>query len=148
MRGRSVDWTPDGKFLVVVDRESEETPFSMSVLSLETGKRRRLVYFPAAPSTGVMGLAVSPEIGRMRGVLSNQPAKRVDLSRTQNDLYAVSFVGGEPKRLTFDSSWVSGMSWSPDGREIVFVSQRAQFSPLLPLSLCGEYQPPADSQND
>ena len=60
MRGRSVDWTPDGKFLVVVDRESEETPFNLSVVSIETGEKRRLVS-PAAPSTGVMGLAVSPD---------------------------------------------------------------------------------------
>ena len=128
MRGRSVDWTPDGKFLVVVDRESEETPFNISVVSIETGEKRRLVS-PAAPSTGVMGLAVSPD-GRTVAFSQINP-KKVDLARTQNDLYAVSFVGGQPKRLTFDSSWVSGMSWLPEGLEIVFVSQRKQPSGLI-----------------
>jgi len=132
-RGHSLDWTPDGKFLVVVDRESEETPFNISVVSIETGKKRRLLS-PSAPSTGVMALAVSPDGQSVAfsQIIWHQTERGIN----QSELYTVSTMGGEPKRLTFDSSFVSGMGWSPDGREIVFASQRGESSGLIaPLSL-------------
>jgi len=72
-RGRAVDWTPDGKFLVVVDRESEQTGFSVSVLSVETG-RKRLLVAPVPASMGVMGVAVSP--WEYRSLFPSQPQAR------------------------------------------------------------------------
>jgi len=33
-------------------------------------------------------------------------------------------MGGEARRLTFDNVLIVGLTWSPDGREIVFASQR------------------------
>jgi Tol biopolymer transport system component/DNA-binding winged helix-turn-helix (wHTH) protein len=132
-RGHSLDWTPDGKFLVVVDRESEATPFNISVVSIETGKKRRL-FCPSEPSTGVMALAVSPDGQSVAfsQIIWHQAERGIN----QSELYTVSILGGEPKRLTFDRSFVSGMGWSPDGRQIVFASQRGESSGLIaPLSL-------------
>jgi Tol biopolymer transport system component len=129
----------------VVDRESEETPFNISVVSLETGQKRRLVS-PAVPSPGVMGLAVSPDGQTV--AFSQIIVHRAGLWRTQCDLYTVSILGGESRRLTFDNVLIVGLTWFPDGREIVFASHRERPTALLFLTPSGEFQPLADSQKD
>jgi hypothetical protein len=40
------------------------------------------------------------------------------------DIYVITTAGGEPMRLTADNQFITGMSWTPDGREIVFASNR------------------------
>jgi Tol biopolymer transport system component/DNA-binding winged helix-turn-helix (wHTH) protein len=127
-RGRAVDWTPDGKFLVVVDRESEQTGFSISVLSVETG-RKRLLVAPVPASMGVMGVAVSPHGNTV--AFSQVSPKRGDVGSVQSDVYTVSLMGGEPKRLTFDNTLILGLTWLPDGHEIVFASQHKQPAGLV-----------------
>jgi len=39
------------------------------------------------------------------------------------DIYLVPSAGGDPERLTFDNRWGGGLTWTPDGREVVFESQ-------------------------
>jgi Tol biopolymer transport system component len=41
------------------------------------------------------------------------------------DIYLLPVAGGEPRRLTFDNQAIAGLAWTPDGREIVFSSNRA-----------------------
>lgn len=53
------------------------------------------------------------------------------------DLFVVPVTGGEPKRLTFDNCPISGVSWTPDGREIVFSSSRGGLSRLWRISASG-----------
>src|SRR5262245_32675137 len=95
--GRSIDWTPDGKFLVIIDRESEKAGFNISVLSVDTGQKRLLIV-PVPQSVGVMGVAVSPDGNTV--AFSQVSPKRGDVGSLQSDLYTVSFLGGEPKQLT------------------------------------------------
>ena len=40
------------------------------------------------------------------------------------DLYLVPLSGGEPQRLTFDNRYIAGHTWAPDGRSILFSSNR------------------------
>jgi Tol biopolymer transport system component len=40
------------------------------------------------------------------------------------DIFLVRTAGGEPKRLTFDNTSISGLDWTPDGAYIVFLSDR------------------------
>ena len=40
-------------------------------------------------------------------------------------------AGGEPKRLTFDNSYIYGLDWTPDGAYIVFLSDRLGGKPRL-----------------
>src|SRR5439155_25704669 len=54
------------------------------------------------------------------------------------DLYVVPVAGGKPKRLTFDRRVISGQSsWTPDGREIVFSSDRVGVQNLWRISASG-----------
>jgi Tol biopolymer transport system component len=45
-------------------------------------------------------------------------------SSIAKDIFLARLAGGEPKRLTFDNSWISGMDWTLDGAYIVFSSGR------------------------
>ncbi|MBW4029024.1 MAG: hypothetical protein HIU93_16805 [Acidobacteria bacterium] len=61
-------------------------------------------------------------------------------TRFTEDVYVVSVSGGEPRRLTFDSSKPGGpgptftpednlvVTWTPDSQSIVFLSRRAAFN--------------------
>jgi Tol biopolymer transport system component/DNA-binding winged helix-turn-helix (wHTH) protein len=109
-----IHWSPDGKWLVVSDKTSAEEPFSLFLLSPETGEKRR-VTSPPASVVGDCSPAFSPDGQRLAFV-------RV-ISALVGDIYFVSVNGGEPKRLTFDGAGVSNLAWTPDGREIVFGSR-------------------------
>ena len=112
---RHLDWSPDGKFLVVVDKASAGAPFGLFLLSPNDGDKRRLTT-PPVESIGDTGPAFSPD---GRTVSFNRT-----ISSGVNDIYLVAVTGGEPRRLTQDNLFISGHAWSADGREIVFASAR------------------------
>ena len=108
-------YSPDGKFLVVADKNSSEEPFSLFSISIETGEKRRIT----APPPGTEGDSY-PDFSPDGKTLAFIRAS----SRATTDLYLVSPAGGEPQRLTFDNTSIIGHSWTSDGREIVFASRR------------------------
>jgi len=112
---QSVDWTPDGKALAVVDKEAEGDPWSVYLLSVETGERRKLTHPPAGYYGDILA-CVSPD-GR-----SVAFARRHDEA---GDVYVVPASGGEPARVTNDDAHVAGLAWAPDGRSLVFASRRS-----------------------
>jgi len=109
-----IHWSPDERWLVVSDKTSAEEPFSLFLLSPETGEKRR-VTSPPASIVGDCSPAFSPDGKRLAFV-------RV-ISALVGEVYLVSVNGGEPKRLTFDGAGVSNLAWTPNGREIVFASR-------------------------
>ena len=46
-------------------------------------------------------------------------------------------AGGAPKRLTFDNCFIEGITWTPDGRDIVFSSLRGGSTTLWRISASG-----------
>ncbi len=46
-------------------------------------------------------------------------------------------TGGKPKRLTFDNRFITGMTWTPDGRDLVFSSFRRGLSSLWRIPASG-----------
>ncbi|HXI93232.1 MAG TPA: protein kinase [Blastocatellia bacterium] len=110
-----LDYSPDGKLLAISDKGSQQDPFSIFLLSIETGQKRMLT----SPPPGLLGdcsPAFSPDgksLGFVRAV-----------SAGVFDIYIVPVTGGEPRRLTFDNTQVRSMSWTSGGREIVFSSWR------------------------
>jgi Tol biopolymer transport system component/predicted Ser/Thr protein kinase len=119
-------WTPDGKSLVVTDRNSDSEPLGLFLLSVESGAKRRLtspaekVFIDSQP-------AFSPD-GRTLAFIRQSVASTLDmyvlpLSENVHSL-------GEPKRLTFDSQLNFRPVWTVEGREIIF-SSGPVFSPNL-----------------
>jgi Tol biopolymer transport system component/DNA-binding winged helix-turn-helix (wHTH) protein len=113
-------WHPQGEFLVVADRSSPADPFSLFLLSIETREKRRLTQprltQPPVQYFGDWNPAFSPD------------GKTLAFTRAENgislDIYLVPVGGGEPQRLTFDRAHLKSLAWTPDGREIVFLSSR------------------------
>jgi eukaryotic-like serine/threonine-protein kinase len=91
-------------------------------LSIETGGKRALT-FPPGGTNGDNGLAVSPD-GKTLAF-----TRRLGLF--EKDIYVVSLSEdmvpkGEPRRLTFDNKEIDGLTWTPDGRSLVFSSKRGR----------------------
>jgi Tol biopolymer transport system component len=114
--GDGLRFSSDGKFVAVPDKDSERDPFSIVLISVETGEKRK-VTSPPAGSTGDNTPVFSPD-GRQLAFcrISGQGVE---------DIYVMPAEGGEPRRLTFDSRFVRDVDWTADGRDIVFISHRA-----------------------
>jgi Tol biopolymer transport system component/DNA-binding winged helix-turn-helix (wHTH) protein len=110
-----ISWSPDSEWLVVVDKSIPSEPTSIYMVARETGEKRKLTAPPAA-IYGDRSPTISPD------------GKTVAFVRTigsgVNDLYLVPTAGGEARRLTFDNTASPSPVWTPDSREILFLSTR------------------------
>jgi eukaryotic-like serine/threonine-protein kinase len=112
-----LSWSPDGKQLAFSEKNSPREPYSIYLLSRDTLKKRKLTS-PPARNFGDYDPAFSPDGKTLAFIRS--PAINI------GDIYLVSSDGGESRRLTFDNrNIVDSLAWTPDGREIVFISNRA-----------------------
>jgi len=110
-----LDWSPDGKYLVVTDASTPEESAGLFLLSVEIGEKRRLTS-PPAQSMPDMVPAFSPDghtIAFIRVVSSGV-----------YEIHLVPSAGGAVRRLTFDNRRIESLAWSADGREIIFTSDR------------------------
>jgi serine/threonine protein kinase len=111
-------WSPDGKWLVLADKNSPEESMGLFLLSIETGQKRRLTS-PPGKSIGDTDPAFSPD-GHTVAFIRTAAlfVGDVHLMSLSNGFEAV----GEVKRLTFDNLWDSHPAWTLDGREIIYSS--------------------------
>jgi Tol biopolymer transport system component/predicted Ser/Thr protein kinase len=122
-------WSPDGESLAFEDKNSPKDPSHIYLLSLETHERRQLT----ADSEGLVRRwrpTFSPD-GRTLAFVGWKGGQSVA------DIYLLPVTGGEPRRLTFDNKGIAGLAWTPDGREIVFSSDRAGELNLWRISASG-----------
>jgi Tol biopolymer transport system component len=108
--GTHVSWAGDSKSVLIRDRESNAGPFGIYQVFLDTLERRRLTQAPIGD--GDWRFEVSPD-GKSLAFI------RVE-KRGIADVYVVPMGGGEPRRLSNWSASMYGLSWTPDGREIVY----------------------------
>ena len=130
-RGNGLSWSPDGKLLAMIDRESNEDPNSIYLLSLESGESRRLTTPPRGHNGDELP-RFSPD-GRSLVFVRER-------TTSLSDIYLVSVEGGEPRRLTTGNHFTAGLDWTSDGRSIVFSanrSGRAGFFSLWRVSVTG-----------
>jgi Tol biopolymer transport system component len=113
-----LDWSPDGKWLAVADRTAANESSSIYLVSMETGKRKKLT----SPPPGVLGdssPAFSADGKRLAFV------RRTGVTTTQ--ICAVDLTGdltpkSEAKQLTREKRVNSAPVWTLGGDEIVYAS--------------------------
>jgi len=126
--GDGLAYSVDGKFLAVPDKSSTGESFSIVLISTETGEKRKLTS-PPAESVGDNTPAFSPD-GRQLA-FSRMSGQGVE------DIFLMAAEGGEPRQLTFDNRFITDLNWTADGREIVFISDRAGDTGLWRVSASG-----------
>ncbi len=113
--GDGLAFSLDGKFVAVPDKNSPAEPFSIVLISTESGEKRKLSS-PLAGSVGDNTPSFSPDGSQL--AFSRMSGQGIE------DIYVMRAEGGEPRRLTFDNRDIRDLDWTADGREIVFISNR------------------------
>ena len=126
----SLAWVPDGKYLVFSASETEQTPSKLFKLSLETLEKQRLTS-PCADCSGDADPVFSPDGTWLAFAEFKSKASNV------SELYVVAAAGGEPRQLTADHKIIWGLDWTPDGREIIFSSDRVGARSLWRIPAAG-----------
>jgi Tol biopolymer transport system component/predicted Ser/Thr protein kinase len=113
--GAVIAWSPDGKYLAYPDRSSPEMPYGVWLLTVNSLERHQLTS-PSPQDVGDFGPTFSPDGHTLAFI-------RVS-SEGVSDIHLVPAGGGEPRRLTFENRNFGVLSWTADGRAIVFTSYR------------------------
>jgi eukaryotic-like serine/threonine-protein kinase len=125
--GRSMDWSPDGKYLLVADKTSSmDARPSILLLSVEDGQRKVLA---SPPGPFLASSTFSPD-GKMLAFVQGA-------GFLAQDIYVMPASGGEPRRLTVDNRFIEGLTWTRDGKQIVFSSNRGGLESLWRVSVSG-----------
>jgi Tol biopolymer transport system component len=129
-----LSWSPDGKYLAITDHAAENERFSIYLIAADDGEKRRLTTPPEA--TGDTAAAFSPDSKTVAFIRS--------AGFTSEDIYLTPTDGGEPRRLTADEQHIDNMTWTADGGELVFSSNRGGGFALWRVAVSGgEPQPVA-----
>jgi serine/threonine protein kinase/Tol biopolymer transport system component len=116
----TASWSPDGRWLVVPGKDSQEGPAALWLVSTESGEKRQLT---RPPGTGA---------GDYVGAFSRDGRTVAFIRYTAlwaGDLYVLPLDGnygtkGEPRRLTNDNRLIYGIAWTAND-QVVFSSNRA-----------------------
>jgi Tol biopolymer transport system component len=108
--GTQVSWGGDAKSVLIRDRDGTAGPFGIYQVFLDTLERRRLTQAPIG--FGDWRFEVSPDGATLAFIRYERPAIA--------DLYVMPMRGDEPRRLSNWSATLTGLAWTPDGREIVY----------------------------
>ena len=127
-----LSWSQDGKFLAFVDRSGPQAPYSIFLLAIETGQKRRLT-MPLDESFGDFGPRFSPDgrilaFVRCHGLSCNlysQPSNKGGRSE------------GEAKQITYEGRVHLGFDWTADGRRMVYSAGQLGISNLWMIPSSG-----------
>ena len=113
---RVLDWSPDGKLLAVVDKSSAGDPFSIFLISVETGKRWNLTSPRLSTTAAPEGDSCPVFFPDGRSLAFSRGSRS-----SFRDIFVVPIEGGEPRRL-ISGRLTYGLDWTADSREIIFSS--------------------------
>jgi len=113
--GRHLDWSPDGAYLAVPDKAHGAEPFHIALIRVSDGSKT-VVTLPPDKIIGDLSPAFSPDGKSLAFVRA--------VSSGIDDVYVAPSHGGVPQRVTFDNRNALSVAWTPDGRSLVFSSDR------------------------
>jgi Tol biopolymer transport system component/serine/threonine protein kinase len=123
--GRHLDWSPDGRFLAAADKTLPEQPFRIILIGSKDSVKRDLT-LPPEKIIGDVSPAFSPD-GKWLAFLRT-------VSSGVNDIWVTQITGGPARRVTFENRQVLSLTWNPDGRSIIFATDRRGNMWRVPVS--------------
>jgi eukaryotic-like serine/threonine-protein kinase len=125
--GSWMDWSSDGRYLIVVDKISPQDPHpSILLLSVDDGQRKVII---SPPGPYLSSPKLSPD-GTMLAYVEGT-------GFLAGDIHVVPVTGGQARRLTSDERTLNGLAWTADGKEIVFASNRGGLAGLWRVPASG-----------
>ncbi|UWZ84776.1 winged helix-turn-helix domain-containing protein [Occallatibacter riparius] len=108
-----------GAQMLMIDRCPASGLHALMLFSMQTGQKRCLADFGSEGVNRRFSYALSPDERTVAFV----PSTELPVC----ELYTMPISGGKPFRLVDDNSSCDDMMWTPDGKNLVFVSERAKF---------------------
>ena len=124
-----LDWSPnaDVPLLAISETPSRQEPHRIALLSLETLEKHPLTS-PAPQHRGDRMPRFSPD---------GETIAFVRTTDEVSDIYLVPVAGGEPSRLTTDHLDIAGLAWTPDGRNLLYATNRTGTYSLWRIAAAG-----------
>ncbi len=110
LRG-GLTWSPNGQRILFAKRDTDNAPWAIHQLAVETGKQSQLT-FPPAGAMGDRWPAYSPD----RQILAFARSLHPNMA----DIYLISPEGERQQRLTIDGKPITGLTWTPGGESIIY----------------------------
>jgi eukaryotic-like serine/threonine-protein kinase len=125
--GSLVHWSPDGQHLLVTDRASPQDPHAnILLISIENGQRQILF------TANVPYLATAAYSPDGKSIAFIQGAGFL-----AQELFILRTDTKEPTQLTSDKAVLSGFTWTPDSKFILFASTRSGAAGLWRIPVAG-----------
>ena len=113
------DWSPDGRYIVISRTVEARDAQELVLIRAEDGDARVLKSFPnPSPGKGPSGMSFSPD-GRYVAY------HRWRDNPENSDVFVVSVSTGEERVLIEDPADDRMLGWAPDGRHVLFQSDRS-----------------------
>jgi Tol biopolymer transport system component len=135
----TLSWSPDGKFLAVVDRNSPNGPLRIFLRDI-AAQRFHAFSFPPPSSLGDGNPAFSPDGQYLAFVGRTAPHR--------GDVYVGALAGEGARRLTACDGNVRGLAWTSDARRIIFSSDHSGEPRLWSISVSGGSPEPVAGVSD
>ena len=140
---RVVSWSPDGRWIAFADEVRADSdaklnrrgPNAIYLISPNTLETRQLTE-PLSGDYGDSAPTFSPDGTTIAFVRTK--------STSHDEIYTVPVNGGPPRLLVTTGLWTNGLTWTPDGKSIIFDRSQAGGFRLWRISSSGSNMHPLD----